>query len=126
MVSNISATINGKLIKGSDLVATMTSISGVHRGSPVADLVLGILPSGVARDIVAGVVNAFWNIFFNSENPDSEAAVRSLATSYMVNTFNPNVKDVPGIYYQSYAGRIKTITATFLVSAPLNALYQIH
>ena len=79
----------------------------------MADLVLGILPAGVARDTVAGVVNVFWKLFFNNENPDSEAAIRSLATSYMVNTFNPNVKDVPGIYYQSYAGRIKTITATF-------------
>lgn len=121
LVSNLSTTINGKVIKGSDLVASITSISGVHRGSPVADLVLGILPAGVARDVVAGVVNVFWKLFFNGEGADSEAAVRSLATSYMINTFNPNVKDVPGIYYQSYAGKIKTITPTFLVSAPLNA-----
>jgi len=121
LVSNLSTTFNGKVIKGSDLVASITSISGVHRGSPVADLVLGILPSGVARDVVSGVVNVFWKLFFNGESADSEAAVRSLATSYMINTFNPNVKDVPGIYYQSYAGKIKTITTSFLVSAPLNA-----
>jgi triacylglycerol lipase len=124
LTSNLSTTINGKLVKGSDLVASITSISGVHRGSPIADLVLGILPSGVPRDVVAGVVNIFWKLFFRNETANSEAAVRSLATSYMVNTFNPNVKDVPGIYYQSYAGRIKTITATFLVTAPLNAFIK--
>ncbi len=121
LASNLSTTINGKVIKGSDLVATITSISGVHRGSPVADLVLGILPAGVARDVAAGVVNIFWKLFFKNESSNSEAAVRSLASAYMINTFNPNVKDVPGIYYQSYAGKIKTITTTFLVSAPLNA-----
>jgi triacylglycerol lipase len=120
LVSNLSTTIGGKVVRGSDLVASITSISGVHRGTPVADLVIGILPSGIARDVVAGVVNAFWKLFFNNENANSEAAVIGLSRPYMNNIFNPNVKDVAGIYYQSYAGRIKTITATFIISAPLN------
>lgn len=121
MTANLSTTINGKLVKGSDIVATITSISGVHRGSPVADLVLNILPAGVSRDIVSGVINTFWKLFFKNETASSEAAVISLSTSFMLNTFNPNVKDVPGVYYQSYAGRIKSITASFIVSAPLNS-----
>ena len=121
MISNLSAVVNGKVVRGSDMVASLTSISGVHRGSPIADLVLGILPSGVARDVVSGVVNVFWKLFFKNETANSEAAVRSLATSFMVNTFNPNVKDVSGVYYQSYAGKIKSISVNFLVSAPLNS-----
>jgi triacylglycerol lipase len=46
--------------------------------------------------------------------------VISLSTNYMVKSFNPNVLNVPGIYYQSYAGRIKTVTPTAIVSTPLN------
>jgi triacylglycerol lipase len=120
MVSNLSAVVNGKVVKGSDLVASLTSISGVHRGSPVADLVLGILPSGVSRDIAAGIVNLFYQAFFKNETADAKAAVIGLSTNYMVKTFNPNVPNVSGIYYQSYAGRIKTVTPTFIISTPLN------
>jgi len=120
LVSNLSAVVNGKLVKGSDLVASITSISGVHRGSPVADLVLGVLPSGVSRDLASTIVNLFYKTFFKNESPDTQAAVISLSTNYMINTFNPNVPNVSGIYYQSYAGRIKTVTPTFIVSTPLN------
>ena len=120
MVSNLSAVINGKKVRGSDLVASITSISGVHRGSPVADLVLGLLPSGVSRDIAAGIVNIFYTIFFKNETPDAQTAVINLSTAYMTKTFNPNVPDMSGIYCQSYAGRIKTFTPTAIVSTPLN------
>lgn len=120
LISNCSGTLNGKTVRGADLVASVTSFSGVHRGSPVADLVIGILPPGVGRDVVAGVVNTFWNLFFKNETANATEALISLSTPYMLNTFNPNVRDVPGIYYQSYAGRIKSLTASFLVSAPLN------
>lgn len=120
LVSNLSAVVNGKVVRGSDLVASITSISGVHRGSPVADAVLGILPSGASRDIAAGIVNLFWKVFFKNETPNAEAAIINLSTSFMLNTFNPNVKNVTGIYYQSYAGRIKTFTPTAIVSTPLN------
>ncbi|WP_306462787.1 esterase/lipase family protein, partial [Klebsiella pneumoniae] len=36
-----------------DLVASVTSIGGVHKGSAVADLVRGVIPSGSVSEQVA-------------------------------------------------------------------------
>jgi triacylglycerol lipase len=113
LISNLSIPGKGP---AKNYVASLTSISGVHRGSEVANL-LWSLYTGIPilgpelGPVIADMVNAFGSIFYyNEEDQNSMALLQALTTDYMVKTFNPNVPDVSGIYYQSWAGKINYIS----------------
>lgn len=65
-------------------VASITSVNGVNGGSKVADVLLGIIPSGVGQNLVAGILNSagsLINFFSGSNNPqDALASANSLTT----------------------------------------------
>jgi len=66
-------------------VASITSVNGVNQGTPVADLVLGVLPEGnLSRSVTGRIVDALGDIisFFSgsSSEQDSIAAAITLST----------------------------------------------
>ncbi|HPA70637.1 MAG TPA: alpha/beta hydrolase [Spirochaetota bacterium] len=85
-------------------VASHTSIAGPHRGSSIAEVVLGVIEGNIGEDIL----NGLFSFLMGDTNPDTAQNLRDLSRSYMVNVFNPAVPNVGGVYYQSYAYQIKT------------------
>ena len=66
-------------------VASVTSVNGVNTGSAVADIVLGVIPEGVALSVAASIANGFGDIIgllSDSSNPqDSLAGAVTLSTA---------------------------------------------
>lgn len=89
----------------SSKVASHTSIAGPHRGSVIADMIMGILPNWL-EDIGGPVVDMVFSLIMGDKNGDSVANGYALVRSNMINVFNPNTPNIPGIYYQSYAYKI--------------------
>ena len=105
-----------------DLVASATSIAGVNKGSPIADILLGIAPAGsVSRDVLLSITQALGTIItFLSGSPglpqNSLAAAQSLTTegSAKFNATHPQglptsacgegAYSVSGVSYFSWSG----------------------
>ena len=103
-------------------IASHTSIAGPHRGSSMAELVLGIISGNIGEDIV----NAVFGILMGDNNPDTVQNLEDLTRDFMVNVFNPNTPDLPGLYYQSYAYKIRTMIGSgiFLLTWPIQYLFE--
>jgi triacylglycerol lipase len=82
-------------------VASLTTISTPHRGSSMADIIM----KHVNDDGVLTSVIDFYAKIIGDGDPGSYNAGRELTREYM-KTFNEQVPDAPGVYYQSYAGSI--------------------
>lgn len=87
-------------------IASVTTVSGVNRGTPLADSSLLILRSfpELARQIMNGYVAIFGSYFINPmfAKTNIYAAMHDLSTegTREINDANP---DFPGVVYQSYA-----------------------
>jgi triacylglycerol lipase len=89
-------------------VASHTSIAGPHRGSCVAEMILGIIPDTM-EPLVGDMLNTLMSFVMGDVNGDTVSNGYDLTRSYMINTFNPNTPDVSGVYYQSYAYKVNNI-----------------
>ncbi len=89
-------------------VASHSSIAGPHRGSAIADVVVGIVPNSLEW-LVGDTLDFVYAYLFGDTNPDSLQNAYDLTRPYMINTFNPNTPNVSGVYYQSHAAKIKTM-----------------
>jgi len=89
-------------------VASHTSIAGPHRGSAVADVIVGIVPDSLEW-LVGDTMDFVYAYIFGDTDPDSLANAYDMTRPYMINTFNPQNQNVSGIYYQSWAAKIKTM-----------------
>jgi len=112
----------------SSYVASHTSIAGPHRGSAVADVVLGVIPNP-CQALVGATLDFVYAFVFGDKNPSSLQNGKDLVRSYMINTFNPNTPNKSGIYYQSWAAKIKTMAIDarnwyFLVTWPILLYYE--
>lgn len=96
-------------------VASHTSIAGPHRGSVVAEMVLGIIPNAM-EPLVGDLLNLVMSFVMGDVNGDTVSNGYDLVRSYMIKTFNPNTPDVSGVYYQSYAYKVKNIIGGGLFS----------
>lgn len=83
--------------------ASLTTINTPHRGCVFADYLLDKIPQAV-KDKVSGTYNAALKKA-GDENPDFMAAVTDLTAS-ACRRFNEEVKDVPGVYYQSVGSKL--------------------
>lgn len=88
-------------------VASFTSMSSPHRGSPVANAIMNIGDATSLTDEIAGVLDYVY-IFLGVPGTDCATNGYQETTTYMINVFNPNTPDVAGVYYQSYAANAKT------------------
>lgn len=92
-----------------DRVASVTTIATPHRGSKVADAVLGLLKY-LPADVVDSITGDFLKLVEKTAfELQSDAHLRQqvveLSEKYMSEVFNPKYKDAPGVLYMSYAGR---------------------
>ena len=92
-----------------DRVASVTTIATPHRGSRVADLVMGLvdnLPAAVVDEITGSFLSLVQKTAFELQtDPHLRAQVTELSEKYMATSFNPKFVDAPGVTYASYAGR---------------------
>lgn len=95
-------------------VASHTSICGPHKGSSVADLIMYNTPDFV-RDILGDSLDFVYAYIFGDTNPNSVQNGYDVCTDYMKNVFNPNTPNMPGIYYQSWASKIKWAAPTLVL-----------
>jgi triacylglycerol lipase len=103
-------------------VASLTTVSSPMRGSYLADLILGVIPSW-AQKYVTNMINVIGLIIQGDQNPNSLAAANQLKRASMAN-FNSSVNSydsmssgVSGIYTQSYTARIKGIVLDVALQA---------
>jgi len=99
-----------------DVIASVTTVATPHRGSPVADLALGLV-SGVPAATVSAVTDGFLQlledgVYSIKTSPNLLAQGTEMTTSYMASTFNPKYKDAHGVVYASYAGRTNLESGT--------------
>ena len=87
-----------------DCVASLTTINTPHRGCQFADYLLGAIPVVVKEKVARGYNLALKKL--GDQNPDFMAAVNDLTASACAR-FNQQVKDVPGVFYQSVGSRLK-------------------
>ncbi|MBV8635472.1 MAG: triacylglycerol lipase, partial [Burkholderiaceae bacterium] len=121
-----------------DLVASVSTVGGVNKGSPVADILLGVAPpNSLSRTAITSVTNGLADLInFLSGNPNlpqnSLAAAQSLSTAGTA-TFNAahpegvpasacgsGAAQVNGVHYFSWSGaqpatNILDISDPFLV-----------
>ncbi len=81
-------------------IASITTVATPHRGTRVAEAALSALRSAVTEDLLAALVGADVSV------PDDAALVLTLQglTPEALFSFNQDVDDEPGIFYQSWAG----------------------
>ncbi|MDI6796173.1 MAG: alpha/beta hydrolase [Desulfatibacillaceae bacterium] len=87
-------------------VASLTSLSGPHQGSALADIVMFDLPSDLLK-AAGSSIDWLFAFLFGDTNPDVLQNGYDVTTTYMKNVFNPNTPNVAGVYYQSYAAKAK-------------------
>jgi len=92
----------------SSMVASHTSIAGPHRGSVIADMIMGIIPDSL-EPMVGDVLETVMSFIMGDNDGNSVANGYDLTRSYMINTFNPNTPNISSIYYQSYAYKVKNV-----------------
>ena len=84
-----------------DSVASLTTVATPHRGSPVADLLINKMEKeNVITDIIDFNAKILGDVQPESFNAGGELTTDSLKV------FNMENPDMPGVYYQSYAGAI--------------------
>jgi triacylglycerol lipase len=109
-------------------VASYTSIAGPHRGSVIADVIIGIVPNSLEW-LVGDTLDFIYAFIFGDTNPNSLQNGYDLTRPYMINTFNPNTPNVGGIYYQSWAAKIKMMAVDarnwyFVATWPILLAYE--
>ncbi|MCQ2540761.1 MAG: triacylglycerol lipase [Lachnospiraceae bacterium] len=86
-------------------VASLTTINTPHRGCEFAEYLLNKIPESI-QTTVAGAYNAA-AAKLGDKDPDFMAAVRDLTEDNCA-IFNEEIKDMPGIFYQSFGTKINS------------------
>ena len=97
-------------------VASHTSIAGPHRGSAIADIVVGVIPNSMEW-LVGGTLDLVYAFIFGDTSPNSLQNGYDMTRPYMINTFNPNTQNVDSVYYQSWAAKAKTSCPSVILEA---------
>jgi len=93
---------------------TVTTIDAVHKGAPLADIVLAVIP-GWMQPYVNTALGLLAGLFYPGAYPQDVIAMgKSLAVS-TVNSFNASTPNVSGMKYYSYGNSM----AVDVVSHPL-------
>jgi triacylglycerol lipase len=90
-------------------VASVTTVATPHRGSLIADAVLGTLqgvPPSVIDQVTAAALSLLEKTAYDVQNdPQLRAQMTELSQQYMTTVFNPKYVDDPRVAYSSYGGR---------------------
>lgn len=85
-------------------IASLTTISTPHRGSPVADVIQSVLPNWL-EPYLATVLNGLARLLYSDNNQDALAVLYDVDTNAM-NVFNATTPDIQGVRYFSYTSRM--------------------
>lgn len=88
-----------------DRIGALITISTPHRGSKVADGVLGYLPERSDKLVNAVARLQGMTISDVGKDPDVRASLVQLSEKFMREEFNPKILDHPDVAYFSVAGR---------------------
>lgn len=105
-----------------DAVASLTTLGTPHRGSALADIIVGRIPIG--QFMLARLVNIFARVM-GDNSPDSLRAALSVTTEAMAQ-FNREVPDHSAVYYQSYAGHVNKDHHNLIMRTVAGILYPIE
>ncbi len=87
----------------SDRVSALVTISTPHRGTPLMDVAMGVLP-GFSVDALGWFLDFLGARLTGSES-NAVASFECMTTSYVMDEFNPENPDSPDVAYISYAGK---------------------
>ena len=85
-------------------IGGLVTVSTPHRGSPVADAALGILP-GFTFSAINSILRSLWSVTVPPEDPSLHASLVQLSRTNMSQRFNPQNPDDARVKYYSIAGR---------------------
>jgi triacylglycerol lipase len=102
-------------------VASHTSLAGPHRGSVIADMIMGSMPDTL-RPMVGSPLDYVMSFVMGDVKPDSLANGHEMTRAYMNDHFNPGTPDMPGVYYQSYAFKVTNAAGAGLLTQSWMAL----
>ena len=97
-----------------DYVASLTMMNTPHRGCRFVDYACR-LPDGLYRLVALYFDTVFGKM--GDKHPDFYTATHQFSTAES-ERFNQEVKDVPGVYYQSYTSKMKHPWSHLLLSIP--------
>ena len=103
-------------------VASITTVGTPHRGSKTVDRLLKAPDS--LFNIASFAVNN-WIGLIGDTKPNFYAVCRDFSTDY-AEQFNRNNPDVPGVYYQSFAGVMKTPLSDINLSTAYSVVKMIE
>lgn len=85
--------------------ASVTSVNSLHRGAPMADIVLGVIPSWL-QPFANSALSLMARLLYRDGRPQDVIAMgQSLTTTY-VNSFNGFTPNVSGMKYFSYGSKM--------------------
>lgn len=87
-----------------DRVAALVTVGTPHRGSPVADAALGLLP-GLGYGVADAVLAGYQRLTGAPGVEELKPSLRQLSTANMRDQFNPRNRDDGRVRYYSVAGR---------------------
>lgn len=87
-------------------VVSLTSIAGPHYGMKLADMIVKNFPDPL-KSFTGSTLDFIYAYIFGDTNPDSLQNVYDVTTDYMKYSFNPNTQNIEGVYYQSWAAKVK-------------------
>ncbi|TGL73811.1 lipase family alpha/beta hydrolase [Leptospira yasudae] len=108
MVSNLSM---------SSKVASVTTLNTPHQGSPIANIVLAVIPSW-ALPYVSTIIETLAGVVYGDSSQNATAALKLLTTDG-AQTFNASTPNVSGVKYFSYGS---TISVADLIQHPAMGL----
>jgi triacylglycerol lipase len=92
----------------SPYVASYTSMSSPHRGSPIADAIMDVGKYTGLTSAIAGLLDYVYSFILSVPGTDCGTNGTQETTWWMKGVFNPNVPDMAGVYYQSYGANCST------------------
>ncbi|MCP4138240.1 MAG: alpha/beta hydrolase [bacterium] len=95
-----------------DHVASLSTLDAPHQGSSGPDIVVELCGGETGEKILGSVVDFIYGNIVGDNNPNGTQNCYDMQTEYMQKIFNPATPDVPGVYYQSWAGKIKYISVS--------------
>ncbi|MDS1003887.1 triacylglycerol lipase [Clostridium sporogenes] len=95
-------------------VASITMMSSPHRGVKFVDIACHLL--NIIYKYIAKIFDKYFK-FLGDKNPDFYTATRQFSTYHSKN-FNEEIKDVEGVYYQSYATVMSNLFSDYILTIP--------
>ena len=87
-----------------DRVGGLVTVSTPHRGAPIADVALGLVP-GFSYDAINAILRALWSITAAPGEPRIQESLKQLTRPNMLHNYNRVTPDDARVKYYSIAGR---------------------